>query len=66
MIVYCEIQSMFTINISEEYIPDPIKPNNDTKPENTGLSSIFKYYRLDCWISNFRSDNYSWFDFLFH
>ena len=38
-IVYCEVQSMFTINISEEYIPEPIKPKNDTKPENTGLSS---------------------------
>ena len=38
-IVYCEVQSMFTINISEEYIPEPIKPNNDTKPENRGLSS---------------------------
>ena len=52
LIVYSEIQSMFTINISEVYIPEPepdpaptqepIKSDNDTNPENQkndGLSS---------------------------
>ena len=55
LIVYTEIQSMFTINISEEYIPapepypepttTPIKPDNNTNPENqknSGLSSKTK------------------------
>jgi len=55
LIVYTEIQSMFTINISEEYIPtpepypepttSPIKPDNNTNPENqknSGLSSKTK------------------------
>ena len=47
LIVYTEIQSMFTINISEEYIsvpePDPEpKTDNPENQKNSGLSSKTK------------------------